>query len=277
MDANGIDMIENPVAHSAKNRQEGPGTPLIAGAAMDMPSGACPEPKEAFPYQAPDEGLKQRFRHIFSLKQPLKPRPLKVLFDKIAAAVLLTFAIPVLLFLKLAYLVEGWLFREHKGPLFFSYNAVSAGKVFPKYKIRLIKMKYINQEGAKRGDWHAFSAEWTPDSRTFVGNFVKKFYLDELPQFYNILVGDMSIIGPRPLAVHHYERDCQQGNVTRFLIKGGLLGLGHINKGTPEMGNPKYEYEYIDRYLNGSALALLWLDLVIIFRGIKVIIQGKGL
>jgi hypothetical protein len=43
------------------------------------------------------------------------------------------------------------------------------------------------------------------------------------------------------------------------------------------MGNPVYEYEYIDRYLGSSALRLLWLDLTIIGRGIRVILQGKGL
>ena len=82
--------------------------------------------------------------------------------------------------------------------MFFSYNAVSQGKVFPKYKIRLIKTKYIEPEGAKRGDWIAYSAEWNEDSRTIVGAFVKKFYLDEIPQFWNILKGDMSLVGPRP-------------------------------------------------------------------------------
>ena len=87
----------------------------------------------------------------------------------------------------------------------------------------------------------------------------------------------MSIVGPRPLAVHHYERDLQQGNVTRKLLKGGLLGLGHINKGTPEMGNPLYEYEYIDQYLRRGSLGLLALDLWIIWRGIRVILKGKGL
>jgi lipopolysaccharide/colanic/teichoic acid biosynthesis glycosyltransferase len=87
----------------------------------------------------------------------------------------------------------------------------------------------------------------------------------------------MSIVGPRPLAVHHYERDRQLGNVTRFLIKGGLLGLGHVMKGTPQMGNPIYEYEYIDNYLKLSSVGLLWLDLKIIGRGIKVVLKGKGL
>jgi lipopolysaccharide/colanic/teichoic acid biosynthesis glycosyltransferase len=236
-----------------------------------------PEPKEAFPYKPPDETIKQKYRHIFALDKPLDARFLKVVFDKVVAALLLMAAAPVLLLLKIAYVIEGWLISDNKGPMFFSYNAVSAGKVFRKYKIRLIKMKYIDREGARRGDWLAYSAEWTHESRTHVGRFVKKFYLDELPQFYNIFRGDMSIVGPRPLAVIHYERDRQQGNVTRFLIKGGLLGLGHIMKGTPEMGNPVYEYEYIDKYLGLSAIGLLWLDLVIIGRGVKVVLQGKGL
>lgn len=236
-----------------------------------------PEPKEAFPYKPPDETIKRKYRHIFEIDKPLHDRFLKVVFDKLVAALLLMAAAPILLLSKIAYVIEGWLISDNKGAMFFSYNAVSAGKVFRKYKIRLIKMKYIDQEGAKRGDWHAYSAEWTPESRTHVGHFVKRFYLDELPQFYNILRGDMSVVGPRPLAVHHYERDRRQGNVTRFLIKGGLLGLGHVMKGTPEMGNPVYEYEYIDKYLKLSAVGLLWLDLVIIGRGIKVIFQGKGL
>ena len=235
------------------------------------------EPQEAFPYKPPTEAIKQKYQAIFELTEPLPERLPKLIFDKLVAGLLLLAAAPFLLLLKIAYVLEGWLIPENKGPMFFSYNAVSAGKVFPKYKIRLIKEKYIDQEGAKRGDWIAFSAEWTPDSRTYVGQFAKKFYLDELPQFYSVLRGDMSIVGPRPLAVVHYERDLAQGNVTRFLIKGGLLGLGHINKGTPEMGNPVYEYDYIDQYRRLTPLQLLWLDLTIIARGVKVILQGKGL
>ena len=235
------------------------------------------EPKEAFPYKAPTDFIKNKYRHIFELQGPLPVRWPKLLFDKLVAGVLLLLALPILLLLKIAYVIEGIIIPENKGPLFFYYNGVSAGKVFPKYKIRLIKTQYIEPEGAKRGDWIAYSAEWTPASRTYVGRFVKKFYLDELPQFYSILRGDMSIVGPRPLAVCHYEHDRAQGNVNRSLIRGGLLGLGHIKKGTPEMGNPVYEYEYIDQYLKLSPWRLLWLDLTIIGRGIKVVLQGKGL
>ncbi len=235
------------------------------------------EPEEAFPYEPPTDEIRERYAHIFQLEEPLKRRFFKTVFDKLVASLLLVAASPVLLLVKVAYHIEGWLIPENKGPMFFHYNAVSAGKIIPKYKIRLIKTKYIDQEGARRGDWHAFSAEWTPDSRTNVGHFVKRFYLDELPQFYSVLIGDMSIVGPRPLAVHHYERDVAQGNVTRSLLKGGLLGQGHVHKGTAEMGNPTYEYEYIDQYLKRSSIGLLWLDLTIIGRGIKVIVKGQGL
>jgi len=234
------------------------------------------EPKEAFPYKPPTEKILLKYAQVFQLTGPLPPRFFKTLFDRVIAFFLLAISAPVLLLLKLAFLIEGWLIPENKGPMFFFYNAVSAGHVVPKYKIRLIKIKFIEPKGAKRGDWIAYSAEWTPDSRTYVGSFVKKFYLDELPQFFSILKGDMSIVGPRPLAILHYERDLAQGNVTRKLLKGGLLGLGHINKGTSEMGNPEYEYEYVDQYIKRSSLSLLMLDLWIIYRGIKVIVKGGG-
>ena len=234
------------------------------------------EPTEAFPYTPPTKEMLEKYHHIFVLKEPLPSRFFKSFFDKLVSSIILIISIPILLLLKILFLIEGWIIPENAGPMFFYYNGVSAGKIFPKYKIRLIKEKYIEPEGARRHDWIAFSAEWTPDSRTHIGQFVKKFYLDELPQFWSVLKGDMSIVGPRPLSVLHYERDRAQGNVARFLLRGGLLGLGHINKGTSEMGKPVYEYEYVDQYLKRSSFGLLYLDLWIIWKGILVIIKGGG-
>ncbi len=234
------------------------------------------EPKEAFPYKPPTEEIKEKYAHIFLIDHPLPDRLLKVFFDKIISLILLLISTPLLVILKLAYVIEGLIIPENKGDMFFYYYAVSAGKIIPKYKIRLIKNKFIDLEGAKKHDWIAYSAEWNKDSRTFVGQIVKKFYLDEIPQFWSVLKGDMSIVGPRPLSEIHYRRDKEQGNVTRSILKGGLLGLGHINKGTSEMGNSVYEYEYIDQYMKRSSLGLLKLDLWIIWRGIIIILRGGG-
>ena len=234
------------------------------------------EPTEAFPYTPPTDYIKKKYNHIFELEEKLPQRFFKTLFDKILSFTLLVFSIPILFILKLFFIVEGLVISENRGPMFFYYWGVSGGQKIKKWKIRLIKTKYIEPEGAKQGDWIAYSAEWNEDSRTIVGAFVKKFYLDEIPQFWNVLRGDMSIVGPRPLAVIHYERDLAQGNVTRKHLKGGLLGLGHIMKGKPEFGNPIYEYEYIDQYIKRSELGLLWLDLTIIWRGILLILKGGG-
>ena len=234
------------------------------------------EPSEAFPYMPPSDEIKVQYAHVFALKEGLPPRFFKTLFDRGLALVMLLISLPILLLLKIAYVIEGIVIPENKGPMLFYYWGVSGGNKIKKWKIRLIKTKYIEPEGAARHDWIAFSAEWTPHSRTHVGAVAKKWYLDELPQFWSVLIGDMSIVGPRPLSVLHYERDKAQGNVTRSLLKGGLLGLGHINKGTAEMGNALYEYQYVDEYLNRSSFGLLRLDLWIIWRGAIVILKGGG-
>ena len=234
------------------------------------------EPIEAFPYTPPTEETKLKYFHIFQINKPLSPRFFKLFFDKFLSAILLVFSLPILLTLKFAYTVEGILVPENKGPMLFYYWGVSGGKKIKKWKLRLIKQSYIDPIGASNHDWIAYSAEWNEESRTIVGSFAKKWYLDELPQFWSVFIGDMSIVGPRPLSVMHYERDREQGNVTRSLIKGGLLGLGHINKGTSEMGNSIYEYEYIEQYIQRSSFGLLCLDLWVIWKGIILILKGGG-
>ncbi len=234
------------------------------------------EPTGAFPYKPPTDEIKNKYQDIFEIEEPLEEKFLKNVFDKIVALLLLILTLPLIITLKIGFIIEGIVDPSSKGAMFFSYNAVSRGKIFKKYKIRIIKEEFIDPEGSKKGDWIAFSAEWNEQSRTFMGRIVKKFYLDEIPQFYNILRGDMSVVGPRPLAVIHYQRDLDQGNITRKLLKGGMLGLGHIMKGKPDFGNPIYEYQYIDSYLHSSAIKHFLLDIKIIMRGIAVILKGGG-
>jgi len=235
------------------------------------------EPKEAFPYKPPTPEIKEQYAEIFQTEKPIKVPLPKLVFDKLVALFCLILTSPVLLFLLIANWIEGVFIPENKGPLFFYYYAMSHGRKFKKWKIRMIKESYIDKELQAIGDWHAYKNEWMPEARTHMGRIVKKFYLDEIPQFYLILKGDMSIVGPRPLAIHHYERDLEQGNVTRRLIRGGLLGYGHVRKGTPEFGLPVFEYEYVYRCLHYSPFKLLMTDLYVIWRGIVVVLKGRGL
>ena len=234
------------------------------------------EPVESFPYKPPSLEVYNTFSYLFHIKHPLPTRYSKLAFDKIMSIFFIALSTPIFLLLKVAFFIEGLLIPENKGPMFYYYNCVSAGKVVPKYKIRIIKTKFIDVVAARSNDWIAYSAEWRPEARTYLGHFVKKFYLDELPQFWSVLKGDMSIVGPRPLSVLHYKRDLEQGNITRYLLRGGLLGLGHINKGTSEMGNPIHEYSYAHEYLNRTGFRLLCLDLSIILKGFLLIVRGGG-
>lgn len=244
---------------------------------MNEPVNTSIEPKEAFPYKAPSEELRSKFSNVFEIESSLPSRHGKLLFDKAFSIIILILAAPVLLAIWLAYKIEGIFIPSHRGPVFYHYDAISAGRRIPKYKIRVIRTECIDTELAKTNDWHAYKNEWRKDCRTYVGQFVKSYYLDELPQFYSVLKGDMSIVGPRPLAVHHFERDLAQGNVTRRLLKGGILGLGHIRKGTAEMGDPRFEYEYVNEYLGRTSIGIIILDLWIIGKGLLVVIKGKGL
>jgi lipopolysaccharide/colanic/teichoic acid biosynthesis glycosyltransferase len=235
------------------------------------------EPEQAFPYTPPDARMRVKYVEVFSLTGSPKERLIKLAFDKTFALLGLAAALPILCTIFASHFALALFLPDQRGRLLISYRAVSGGKVFPKYKLRVIKEAFIDRAGALRGDWHAYAAEWTPESHTHLGVVLKKFYLDELPQLFNILLGHMSVVGPRPLAEHHYERDCAQGNVHRKLVKAGLVGPSQALKGTSRYGNPEAEYEYVDKCLKLSGPALLWFDLKLIGRSARVVAQAKGL
>jgi lipopolysaccharide/colanic/teichoic acid biosynthesis glycosyltransferase len=238
---------------------------------------ATEEPPGAFIYVPPSAEVLERYRHIFALTEPLPDRFLKTQFDRICALAAIIATAPLFILLYLANAIEGMLIASHHGDFLISYRAVSRGRVFNKYKIRVLKNASMDPAAARAGDWHGFANEWTPGSLTLTGTVVKKFYLDELPQLFNILLGDISMVGPRPLAQHHYEWDLAQGNVARKLIKAGLLGPNQALKGTERFGDAAVEYDYVEKYLTLGPVALLWHDLAIIGRCLMVMAQARGL
>lgn len=229
-----------------------------------------------FPYKGPDSKTKNRYKEIFELKEPLEERPVKLIFDKIFSLIVIVSILPFFIMIVTAYFIDGLIHPQHKGSIFASYRASSCGRKFIKYKFRIAKESLIDKEARKRYDWQAYPSEYKAKNLTYVGRFLKKYYLDELPQIYNIFKGEISFVGPRALAWHHYERDIRQGNIARKILKAGLFSDSHTRKGTSYFGRPELEYAYIEKYMTYSAPALLWTDLKIIGRGIKMILEGKG-
>ena len=232
--------------------------------------------EKAFPYRPPTKEIKSEYSQYFRPDYTPRTRPVKRIFDLFFSGILIVVSIPIILLLKVAYVLEGGIRRKSRGPLLYYYHGISQGKLFKKWKFRVIKTECYDFERFEEHEWEAYQQEWKKGARTLVGSYVKKYYLDEIPQFFSVFLGEMSFVGPRPLCVSHYDRDLAQGNITRKLLKGGVLGLGHLNKGTSEMGEPIYEYEYLHANETATDLDLLLLDLRIIKDGALLVLKGGG-
>jgi len=233
--------------------------------------------QEVFPYRELSEEDKKKYAICFSFNEPVKLPFAKIFLDKVLSGLILLLVSPIILIIVIAYLIEG-LFDSGAGIWpFYYYMAVSEGKAFRKYKFRSFRKDAINTDIYGPSDWRSYIKEWSISERTVVGNIVKNFYLDELPQLFSVLVGRMSLVGPRPLAIIHYDKDLLQGNIFRKYIRGGLLGLGHIRKGTAELGNPKWDFKYMEQLISNNSWALIKLDFKIIYSGINLMRKGQGL
>ena len=150
-----------------------------------------------------------------------------------------------------------------KGPVIFKQQRVGRhGKPFTFYKFRTMKM-----------DVDAFgpSPKTSDDPRlTKVGKLLREYSLDELPQLFNVLKGDMSIVGPRPLYVSQMA-EWNEEEKKRLLVRPGVTGLSQI-KGRASLtqeDKAKLEVEYVE---NRS----FWLDIKIILLTFGVIFGKKG-
>lgn len=181
--------------------------------------------------------------------------------DIVASLLGLIIGIPLLIIFGVAIKIED------KGPIFYKQERLGLkGRRFYVYKLRSMR---INAESIGGAQW----AQKDDPRITKVGKFIRKTRIDEIPQLYNILIGDMSLIGPRPERpelTYQFEQEIP-GFMHRLSIKPGLTGWAQVNGGydiTPEE-KLVFDKEYIE---NKSIL----LDLKIILMTIKVVLTGDG-
>ena len=155
---------------------------------------------------------------------------------------------------------------EDNGPITYKQERLGkGGKKFYIYKLR-----------SMRTDAEKFGAQWAEkdDPRiTKVGKFIRKTRIDEIPQLFNILKGDMSIIGPRPERPSFTEEFNKEipGFINRLAVKPGLTGWAQVNGGYEITPREKL-IEDIYYIKNRSIL----LDLKILFKTVKVVLTGDG-
>lgn len=161
------------------------------------------------------------------------------------------------------------------GPVFFIQRRVGLHKrEFPVYKFRTM---VVNAEQKLRELEHLNEVSGpvfkiTKDPRiTPVGRFLRKMSIDELPQLINVLKGDMSLVGPRPLPVRDYEGFNEDWQRRRFSVRPGITCLWQVSgrSSIPFEQWMELDLQYIDKWS-------LWLDLRILIQTIPAVLKGEG-
>ena len=198
-------------------------------------------------------------------------------FDLIIVSVLLILISPFLFLLLMLAGLERLLFLD-PGPLFIFEPRISMGAVFNMTKFNLYKEKnrreYIKtSDEFKKYRTYAYLQKQNKNL-TYVGKLMKKYYLDELAQLFNVMRGDMSLVGSRPLPVGFKQNTLQP----RQNLKAGIVGFTATRWKDGQKVNPdEADMEYLDIYNNESILGLLKVNILIMFTSLRAICKGKGL
>jgi exopolysaccharide biosynthesis polyprenyl glycosylphosphotransferase len=187
---------------------------------------------------------------------PIMKRSLELMFSLL----LLVVTLPVLLVTAIAIKLES------PGSIFYKQERVGKnGKLFNVWKLR-----------SMRNDAEKNGPQWASknDARvTQVGNFIRKTRIDELPQLFNVLSGQMSLIGPRPerpVFTEQFDKEIP-GFKNRLLVKPGLTGWAQVNGGYEMTPAEKLDLDMY--YIQKQSFKL---DTKIFFRTIKVVFTGDG-
>jgi exopolysaccharide biosynthesis polyprenyl glycosylphosphotransferase len=195
-------------------------------------------------------------------------RLVKALFDRSLAAILLLAAVPVFLLIAMAVRISS------PGPVFYRHRRVGMrGRDFDLLKFRsmVIDADALTEDLMALNQGNDVQFKLRRDPRiTWVGGFLRRSSLDELPQLLNVLKGDMSIVGPRP----HVTREVEQYGfdmARRFLVKPGITGLWQVSGRSDLSWDESVELDV--RYVENWSLAL---DLSIIWRTGRAVMSGSG-
>jgi lipopolysaccharide/colanic/teichoic acid biosynthesis glycosyltransferase len=180
----------------------------------------------------------------------------KPLIDFLVAFMILLVVLIPLLIISILILVES------NGPLFFKQERV--GKDLKFFKV--FKFRTMTNEKRTVGSTPIIGKA---EGVTKVGYYLRRFKIDELPQLLNVLLGDMSLIGPRP-SVPEQLKQMSEEEKHRYSVRPGLTGLAQINGNIHLSWKERFVYDL--QYVNHVTF---WNDLKIIFRTVFIVILGE--
>jgi len=204
----------------------------------------------------------------------IKHRPLKRLFDIVLSLLALTFGMPI--FSLIAILV---MITSPGSPVYAQRRVGRGGKLFWCYKFRtmyggadqLLK-NMLETNPQFKSEWESsFKLKNDPRITPF-GHFLRKTSLDELPQLWNVLKGDLSIVGPRPVIeqeIVEYYKD-KSGKI--LSVRPGLTGLWQIS-GRSDIKDYQTRINLDERYVDNQSF---WLDLKVIVKTVPAVFLSKG-
>ena len=191
---------------------------------------------------------------------------IKRIFDLIMSLVICILSSPIMLFTALAI----WIESGFKGPILFRQSRVGeGGKTFEVLKFRSMR---TDAEADGKARW----ATLNDDRVTRVGRFIRKVRIDELPQCWNVIKGDMSFVGPRPERpefVEKLKKSIPYYDI-RHVVKPGLTGWAQLSY--PYGANEKDAAEKLKFDLYYVKNQSLRFDIIILLRTVEIVLFGKG-
>ena len=175
-------------------------------------------------------------------------------------------------FVVLVILVFGpIIYFTDKGPVF--YNATRAGKDYKPFKMFKLRSMYVNSPDLKNPDGSTYNSDDDPRV-TPIGHFLRKTSLDEFPQFLNVLIGDISFIGPRPklYCPEKYPNGLPEFMKKSFMVKPGVTGYAQAYYRNSITQDEKFHW---DAYYAENISFLM--DVKIILKTIKSVLSRKNI